>query len=333
MTNLRFDETRVLAQILDTTDPWQVAGQVRIDFPRFVRALRRLDRKGLVTTSKGRIALTPRGRRAARDLGLHPQSIIASRIRKARREFLTLARRRPSSISLYDQGHMDVDSVFRRVELIASLGDSDSRRVAVLGDDDLVSIALCLATQPEHVTVFEADQRIVDFITDVAVMRSLPITTEMLDLREPFPSRFRGRFHTFVTDPSETFPGLKMFVGTGLYLLMRGEGRAGYFGLTSIEASYQKWNRLERWLLGRYALSITHILPRNACYSNWSDLLDQTACFSMECLRSMPRTNWFNSSLVRLETIIGFKPKDLGEVRGYIFNDSEACGRIEGEVR
>jgi predicted methyltransferase len=186
---------------------------------------------------------------------------------------------------------------------------------------------------PQSVTVFEIDRRVVDFVRESAAKFKLPISAECVDLREPLPAVLRGTFHTFVTDPSETLPGLKMFLGRGLFLLKPGEGRAGYFGLTSIEASARKWGTIQRWLLANHATAITHILPGTAYYNNWSDLLAQTACFPIECFRHEPKRHWFNSSLIRLETLRDFKPRRTGKIRGSLFMDNEACGNIRDEAR
>lgn len=322
------DETRVLAQILNTTDPWQVAGRVRLAFPAFVRAAKRLEQRGLVRMGPGSVRLTSKGLRMAKGLGLRSERQIEAAIKRAAKEFASIAKHRPASVGAYDQGYMTADSAFRRAELMVKLGDSDLRTIAILGDDDLLSVAICLCSKPESVTVFEIDQRVVDFINETARSLNLPIITECLDLRVPLPASFRGRFHTFVTDPSETIDGLKMFIGRGLSLLRAGQARAGYFGLTTIEASIVKWYRLQKWLLANYAAAITHILPEHARYHNWPDILAQTSCFSMPCIRRRPRARWFNSALVRLETVQGFKPRETGRVRGALFNDDEACGVV-----
>jgi predicted methyltransferase len=331
--NLRFDERRTLHRILSTGDPWVLAGQVRLDFPRFIRALSRLERKGLVTTSPGKVRLTRRGRAAASALGLRSDRHVDRRFKWARDRFGEVVKQRPASTSLYDQGFMTLDSVFKRARLMADLGDVDARRIAVLGDDDLLSIALCLSCRPEHVTVFEVDRRVVDVIIDAVRRLRLPVTAECVDLRLPLPSRLKGRFHTFVTDPSETWAGLRMFIGRGLCLLRSGEGQAGYFGLTAIEASPGKWRRLEKWLLADYEIALTHAVPNHAFYHNWADLLSQSACFGAEVLSVGPKARWFNSSLLRVETLQGFRPKAPGRIRGSIFNDDEACGKVTEEKR
>jgi len=333
MNKLRFDEKRVLRHALNTSGLWQIAGRVRLDFPRFLRTLKRLEKRGLVTAGKGTVRLTGLGRAEARSSGLRSGREVAGRLRKAREVFTRLAGRRPASTGAYNQGYMTVESVFNRIGLITDMDDVDAKAVAVLGDDDLLSIALCLAGRPEKVTVFEIDARIVEFIEETAARLGLPIQTECHDLREPLPRRLGGRFDTFVADPSETIDGLRMFLGRGLGLLKTGEGGAGYFGLTSIEASAAKWHRLQRWMLAHYALAITHILPGNAYYHNWPDLLSQTRVFSLKCLEAPPKRRWFNSSLVRLETLPDFRPKRIGRIRGAIFNDDEACGDTGEGVR
>ncbi len=331
MQELNLDEKRVLSEVLNTSDPWRVAGEVRIPFPRFVNAVKALEKKKLIKTARGKITLTAKGKKLVREFRLVPRSAARRRIARARNRFIALARKRPTSISLYDQGYMTPESVFTRVEIISSLGDADGKRIAILGDDDLLSIALCLATQPLEVTVFEIDQRLVDYILDLADRNSLPINAYCHDLRNPLPSRFKGKFDVFVSDPSETIDGLKMFLGRGLFLLKPEAGKAGYFGLTAIEASYSKWAKTELWLLKNYSIAITHILPSTAYYYNWPDLLTQTAGFDLLCLKKEPKLNWFNSSLIRLETLDGFKPKDMGRITGPIFYDDESCGILREE--
>lgn len=332
MKGLRIHEKRLLRQLLDTTDPWQIAGHARLDFPRFVGTVKGLERKGLLTLGRGSLALTSQGRTAVRASGLRSARSLAARVSRAKREFARIAKQRPSSIGIYDQGYMTLDSLFRRVDLIATMGDADLKRIAILGDDDLLSIALCLAARPEKVSVFEIDQRIVDFILKTASEREFPIEAECYDLKKPLPSRLKGTFDTFVSDPSETMAGLKMFLGRGLYLLAAGEARAGYFGLTMIEASARKWSRIQKWLLNGYSVALTHILPRNAYYFNWPDLLRQTAGFSLKCLDKRPEKSWFNSSLIRIETVKGYRPKQMGRITGSIFHDSEASGKpVKGQ--
>jgi predicted methyltransferase len=320
------NEEKVLAEILNSSDPWRVAGHARVDFPHFIKTLKGLARKGFISMTDSEVLLTARGMKLVSDLRLLPAEEISGRVEAARKKFADVARSRPRTTTLYDQGYMTLNSVFRRVSLIARMGDSRGRRIAVLGDDDLVSIALALTTDPEHITVLEIDERLVTFINETSTRLGLPVTAEACDLRDPLPAGYRGRFDTFVTDPSETMAGLKMFSSRGLYVLRRGEGRAGYFGLTTIEASYKKWAEYQGWLLKTHPVAMTHVLPGYAYYESWAGLAKQTAGYGLEAFKKRPRATWFNSALVRLETLKGFVPKQQGRTRGSLFEDDESCG-------
>jgi hypothetical protein len=291
-----------------------------------VKTLKSLVKKGLISIAGTEILLTERGMKLVRQINLLPAEEISGRVEAARKDFAKVARRRPRTTTTYDQGYMTLNSVFRRVSLIARMGDASGKRIAILGDDDLVSVALCLAAEPKHVTVLEIDERLVAFLGEAAAELDLPITSARWDLRSPLPAKYKGQFDTFVTDPSETMPGLKMFLSRALYTLRGGEGGAGYFGLTTIEASYKKWGAFQQWLLKTYPLAITHILPGYAYYDNWTGLAKQTKGYGLDPFKKMPRATWFNSALVRLETLTGFTPKQTGKTRGSIFEDDESCG-------
>jgi hypothetical protein len=320
------NEEKVLAEMLNSSDPWHVAGHARVDFAHLVRTLKSLVRKSLISITGTEVLLTTRGMNLVGDLNLLPAEEISGRVEAARKKFAEVSRTRPRATTLYDQGYMTVNSVFRRVSLIARMGDAHGKRIAILGDDDLLSVAMALTTEPRHVTVLEIDERLVGFINKTSADLGLPITAAPWDLRNPLPARYKGRFDTFVTDPSETMPGLKMFLSRGLYTLRAGEGRAGYFGLTTIEASYKKWGEFQGWLLKTHPLAITHVLPGYAYYDSWAGLAKQTAGYGLEPLKKTPRAIWFNSALVRLETLTGFAPRQTGKTRGPIFEDDESCG-------
>lgn len=305
----------------------------RIPFPRFVDALKHLEQAGLIEIAKTRVSLTAGGLEVARRLKLRSRKQILESKEKAKRIFKSLVASRPRSIGEYDQGYMTTHSLFERLAFMALLGDLDGKRVAILGDDDLASIGICLMAEPEQVTVFEIDKRLIDFITYISTKHGFPIKCYQQDLRYPIPRGFNTNFDTFLTDPSETLDGLKMFIGRGLSLLKPKAGCAGYLGLTMIEASTTKWARFQRWLVSNYRLAITDILPHKSYYENWQELTKQTACYEQACFSRRPKRLWFNSAFLRIETIEGFKPKPLARIRGAIFNDDEACGLIGKEIK
>ncbi|MEO0250808.1 MAG: bis-aminopropyl spermidine synthase family protein, partial [candidate division WOR-3 bacterium] len=49
-----------------------------------------------------------------------------------------------------------------------SHGDLDGKSIALIGDDDLLSIALALAGLPSNITVLDIDERLGEFIKKVS---------------------------------------------------------------------------------------------------------------------------------------------------------------------
>ena len=139
-------------------------------------------------------------------------------------------------------------------------GDVADQRILLLGDDDLLSIALALTGLPREIVVVEIDPRLCEFHPHMwRATRHLNVHVIQHDAREKLPADLRAHFDTFVTDPSETIQGFCSLSKKGWRCSHRAAARAGYFGVTLIEASMLKWNVWERHLLQNHALVFTHI--------------------------------------------------------------------------
>jgi predicted methyltransferase len=319
-------EERVLSVLTTTGDPWEVAGRCRLPFAGLADLLRSLADRELVRLAPGRISLTPAGRRAAR----LPAGLSGPRLGSLAARYRRMAAGRPPPVGTFDQGHLTVDSVLARVRDLAGFGDLyEGVRIAVLGDDDLLSLALALTGAPERVAVFEVDDRLTRFIADRATQGGLPVEVHTVDLRRPLPARHLGGFDVFVCDPSETEAGLRMFVGRGLSCLRPGPGGAGYFGMTLIEADLAKWRALQRWLTG-FPVAVSAILPDHGRYENWPTQAEEAQAFGVAAFSRPARSVWYRSSLFRVETLEGFVPPRPGPVRGDPISDEHFFGaRVE----
>ncbi|MFN4218417.1 MAG: bis-aminopropyl spermidine synthase family protein, partial [Candidatus Bipolaricaulia bacterium] len=165
--------------------------------------------------------------------------------------------------------------------------------------------------------------RLVDFLNDQAQQAGWPLTAYRHDLRQPLPDEFLERFDVFVTDPIETVEGFLLFVEQGLSALKPGAGQVGYFGLTKIEASPEKWRLFEQKLLGQHDLVISDVLRDFGFYENWPYMTETVppALFS-----AAPDRPWYRSAFFRVETLGAFRPprcRSLGEeVEIYYDQDS-----------
>ncbi|MBC7327270.1 bis-aminopropyl spermidine synthase family protein [bacterium] len=323
---------RLLEAFVLTNDFWEAIAISRLPFNTVVEASRQLYSEGIISfEDAGRVVLTEKGKSLI-DIEKYPPSNYICESCKGRgvsleqwQELLEDYRRtvegRPEPLLEYDQGYLTIDSTIARVAFADGKGDIRKRRIIILGDDDLLSLALGLSRLPEKITVLEIDQRLIEFIERVAKERKLNIEVLKHDLRNPLPSELLGKFDTFFTDPVETLKGLEVFMARGIASL-KGEGCAGYFGLTTAESSFKKWRDIEKLLLNEFGVLITDILSDFSLYENWDYLLDSIKK-DLPPLQQKPEALWYRSSLFRIELLEGYKVSNE-EGQGEIYLDEES---------
>ncbi|MCS6802832.1 MAG: bis-aminopropyl spermidine synthase family protein [Chloroflexota bacterium] len=305
------DIERILAALPAAADIWQAVDLAKCPFNQVVETVRVLAADGLADVGETSIALTERGRALAAERNAVPppslrcaacagRGVSDEQLAEARRRFDAIAEGRPRPIAVYDQAYVTTDTVFARLAAFADRGDLAGRDLIVLGDDDLIGIAAALTGLPNRVVVVEIDERLNEFIRQVAAAERLALDVLTVDLRDPLPSSLAGAFHTFFTDPPDTLAGLELFIGRGLESL-RGAGCAGYFGMTVIESSFRNWRALQARLTGYYRVAITDIVRDFSTYENW-DYLVGSVRDDLPPLRRPPLTHWYRSSLYRIET-------------------------------
>lgn len=233
---------------------------------------------------------------------------------------------RPVSIAEYDQGPVDLDTLVSRLMVMYNRGDLEQQRLFVLGDDDLTSIAAGLTGMPAEITVVEADQRLVEFILSIAEKEGFPnFHVCTYDVRDPFPSELEKQYDTFFVDPVETIQGITLFVSRCVQAL-KGEGAAGYFGLTHLEASRKKWHTIQGYLLDMN-LVITDILHNFQWYELDREKFvksDYPLVTQAPGKVNVPEKNWYSSNLYRLEAVSDPVPlefKKIPQGRELYFDD------------
>jgi N4-bis(aminopropyl)spermidine synthase len=332
----RGELVRVVRALLEYSDAWQVAGRAGVPFAELVEILQRMHAHRLLKFQGARVRLTEKGEALAH--ALHEVAGEDSACRtcggsgvefrqfaQARLEFEPLVAERPPAISRYDQGALTADSVFERLALMHGQGDVAGKRILLIGDDDLLSVALALTRLPGEIVVIEVDDRLCDYIRQVAKAKRLAVTVLQHDTREKLPSDLHASFDTFVTDPSETIQGLLLFVEKGLSTLSPGAAHAGYFGVTLIEASLHKWNLWERHLLQNHAIVFTQISSPFSLYAKGAE---KTTIPEIEFapLSLPPSAPWYRSAFFRVETLMEFVPPPdyATNPRDELYQDAES---------
>ncbi len=328
------DVERALSALLASEDIWRVIDLSQVPVMALVRILAALKDAGLLVWDGGRLILTPQGRELAGALGIGPRlelkcphcggrGTVLGPVGEIADKFKEIARNRPEAVQDYDQGYVTEETTLHRVAFMWARGDLKGKELIVLGDDDLVSVAAALTGAPKRVVVLEIDQRLVDFIRDVAEVENLPIEVVQHDLREPLPPDIKGAFDAFFCDPTESLRGFMVFAERGIAAL-RGPGAAGYLGLTHCEASYGKWRGIQRSLLEAGAV-IAELRDAFHDYVNWP-YIDHMRSWPYLPVHRIPGREeiWYRSALIRIEIVEG---PHIVERRyeGDIFADEEAA--------
>lgn len=308
----------VLSSVLVTSDFWKIVKDSEEVLVLVSDIINVLEEKGYLEETNGKISLTDKGKQLIESMKLYEKTsfecdscegrgISIEEHKDLLKEFMRYHEKRPKPIRKYDQGFVTPSTTIARISFMMEKGDLGGKRIIVLGDDDLVSIAAALSGYPKEIAVIEIDSRITDFISKAAKEIGFDIQIHERDLREPLPSELVGRFHTFFTDPPETLKALQLFIGRGITSLI-GERCSGYFGLTRVEASLEKWREIQRILLDDFKVVITDIIRSFNKYMNW-DYIKETKAWN-KSTKWVPEDIWYTSYLYRIETLSGTKSRN-----------------------
>jgi len=145
------------------------------------------------------------------------------------RDVARLARAAPPPRFELDQCHCTVETKLRRVLALHEADALVGRRILVLGDDDLVSLALervvrrlGSARTIANLTVLDVDPAVVRFVRERLARARFPVSCLAHDLREPLPPALVGSFDTVVTDPPYTALGARLFLSRAVDTLRPG---------------------------------------------------------------------------------------------------------------
>lgn len=216
---------------------------------------RELERAGLVERQPQGSALSPQGRAFARRvLGLVGREDPRCPTCAGRRIVVDperwgdlLARLEavhqdnPTVDTTLDQSHGTPETALRRALAMYRAGALEGKDLLILGDDDLVSVAVGLlgheltpspqGKEPQataltrRLTVVDVDERFLAHIAAAGQEIGFAVETVAHDLRQPLPDDLQAAFDTVETDPPYTRPGLRLFLSRGLEGLRTGTGR------------------------------------------------------------------------------------------------------------
>jgi N4-bis(aminopropyl)spermidine synthase len=137
-----------------------------------------------------------------------------------------------------DQTHCTVGTKIRRVLRMHEAGALAGRRILLLGDDDLISVAIAafaaalgLRSGIERLAVIDTDPEVLTWAGERIAGTGADVDVELIehDLRAPLPAGLAGGFDVACTDPPYTVAGAELFLSRAVAGLAPEPGRHVFF--------------------------------------------------------------------------------------------------------
>ncbi len=231
------------------------------------------------------------------------------------KKFNEIVSKRPKVKFEFDQAPIHPRDAINRVVFMYEKGDLEGKEIILLGDDDLVSLAMALTRLPEKVTILDVDDDLLSFIKKISKEEKLNIEVIKHDLRYPIPENLSGTFDVFFTDPPDTLLGLILFVSRGVESLRKDIRSVGYFCMTHADAPLERWKKAFDAVL-QMGLVPTDIIHN---FNTYIDLDVSTEDYITEGITKFfppPKKPWYKSSLIRVVKADELKPKIEGVMEG-----------------
>jgi len=211
----------------------------------------------------------------------------------------------PAAKMELDQTHCTPDTKVRRVLRMHEAGALAGQRVIVLGDDDLVSVAVAAfaaqvdpAAAPRRLTVVECDPDLVRYLGDQLTDLGMNAEIVMHDLREPLPATLRSGFDVACTDPPYTVAGAELFLSRAVAALAPGAGAHVFFSFGARRPD--ETLRTQR-LMANMGLAVRALVPGFNSYTGAGVLAG-------------------TSNLYHLRTTAGSQPAITGSYQGPLYS-------------
>jgi predicted methyltransferase len=163
-------------------------------------------------------------------------TVVPARLATLAGELELAAAGMPAAKLELDQTHCTVDTKLRRLLRMHEAGALAGQRVIVLGDDDLISLAIAAfaalpgtAARPRRLAVVECDPDLLGYLGEQAAAGEVPVELIEHDLRQPLPAGLAGAFDVACTDPPYTSAGAELFLSRAVSALAGDTGSHVFF--------------------------------------------------------------------------------------------------------
>ncbi|OGC45517.1 hypothetical protein A2V49_04805 [candidate division WWE3 bacterium RBG_19FT_COMBO_34_6] len=192
----------------------------------------------------------------------------------------------------YDQFFADSKSTLNKAKIISDKGMIKNKKIALIGDDDFISLAIGLLNDSyEVIDVFEIDDDLITFLEEEVKEKSLKrINYYRYDARKNFPTNFINKYDVIATDPPYTRYGIELFIHRAVELLVKNNNYSGlyiFLNFTSGLKNPEKEIKIQD-IINQYNLLVEDKIGKFTRYSGAETIGNAS---SMYVLKVTPKTD------------------------------------------
>lgn len=194
----------------------------------------------------------------------------------------------------YDQFLANDETVLNKALIVEEKGLVKDMNIAILGDDDLVSLSLGLVNRDfNRITVFDIDKEVLDCVNKGSEYLKLNnIETVHCDVRKGVDSKYFRKYDIVIFDPPYTANGVALFLNRALDLLGNSNGFCDnhifmYYGNSF--KSPEKTVKIQE-IICKFGLSIEDRIEKFARYSGAESIGNSSSLYIL-------KTNKFTKKL------------------------------------
>lgn len=170
--------------------------------------------------------------------------------------------KKPVPTLFFDQRPITYKTSIKRVEYLLKRNDVYNKKIVFLGDDDLTSIALALTNLNCEIVTLDVDERLVNFINQIAQEYNLNLKAYVYNALDKTDSSLKHKFDCLMTDPTPEKIPFSLFMNNAINLLKK-ENSVIY---TSIYSSAMDKTLDLQKIINNMNLYITDIIPNFTKY-------------------------------------------------------------------
>jgi len=225
---------------LDNSKLIRITGLPKETLNSFLRSISNI----LEKSTDGSISFNAEGIKAVSDVKLMPymwriyspsEPKIEDKLIQFRKEFDIQPKRE------FDQFFATPKSTVKKYNMLKSKALIERKNILLLGDDDLVSVAIALSgLNYSQITVLDIDDRILSTIENIFDKKGFKnLKTDLYDVRNPLKKEYFGRFDVVLIDPPYTSSGVRLFLNRAIQMLKRDDTFEGKYVLLHYGNSFK----------------------------------------------------------------------------------------------